>query len=315
MRRSGSLLAVVLLLGLAGGPARAHIVSEREVVILRGLPAGMLAGMSERPDSLGYVGANHGGWQHAEHQSSGLVGLMDACARADSTGAEAAWSVIEAAMLHQRPGGDYEAAGAEAGARQLERTAWWIAQLCRAEVAVMNSPLQDRFRWRVALLLPKLRRSVDWLVAAGDELFELHEGRPDLLLVDAEAYLLADGIFHEPRMAELGQRSLAAGIQGQRKDGAFVAPASDLAAQARGLTGLMEIATYFPMPSLDEAAKRGAEWLSRRLSRQARDPSLPAGTWREALLALAFQSGRANDGGLLGRAERLAIQSKSMARR
>ena len=70
----------------------------------------------------------------------------------------------------------------------------------------MNSPLQDRFRWRVALLLPKLRRSVDWLVAAGDELFELHEGRPDLLLVDAEAYLLADGIFHvEWRFKKLGE--------------------------------------------------------------------------------------------------------------
>ena len=274
MRRSGPLLAVVLMLALVGGPARAHIVSDREIVILRGLPAGLLAGMSEHPNSLGYVGANHAGpWQHVEHQSSGLVGLMDACARADSTGAEAAWRVIDAAMRHQRPGGDYEAAGVETRARQLERTAWWIAQLCRAEVAVMNSPLQDRFRWRVALLLPKLRRSVDWLVAAGDELFELHEGRPDLLLVDAEAYLLADGIFHEPRMAELGQRSL------------------------------------------DEAAKRGAEWLSRRLSPQAREPSLPAGTWRVAMLALAFQAGRVNDGGLLGRVERLAIQSKSMARR
>src|SRR5438876_7981775 len=180
MRRSGPLLAVVLMLALVGGPARAHIVSDREIVILRGLPAGLLAGMSERPDSLGYVGANHGGWQHVEHQSSGLVGLMDACARADSTGAEAAWSVIDAAMRHQRPSGDYDAAGAETRARQLERTGWWIAQLCRAEVAVMNSPLQDRFRWRVALLLPKLRRSVDWLVAAGEELFTLHEGRADL---------------------------------------------------------------------------------------------------------------------------------------
>ena len=179
----------------------------------------------------------------------------------------------------------------------------------------MNSPLQDRFRWRVALLLPKLRRSVDWLVAAGEELFTLHEGRSDLLLVDAEAYLLADGIFHEPRMAELGQRALAASIRGQRKDGALVAHTSDLAGQARGLTGLIEIATYFPMPSLDEAAKRGAEWLSRRLSPQAREPSLLAGTWREAMLALAFQAGRVNDGGLLGRVERLAIQSKSMARR
>jgi hypothetical protein len=300
---------VVLLaaaLGLAATrPAVAHIVSDREVVMLKGLPEGLARSLSPRPDSLGYLAPNRrGGWRHVEHQESGIARLMDACARSDSVEAEACWLLIDAAMRHQTPAGDYEAAPPEARPAQLERTAWWIGQLCRAEVAVMNSPLQKRFRWRVALLLPKLRRSVDWLVAAGDELHRLHEGRPERLLVDAQAFLLADGIYHEPRMAELGQRALVAALGAQRKDGALVSSPRELWAHARALTGLTEVATYFPMPALEDAAKRASQWLIRGLEKQGKSAGLTPGAWREALLALALQAERTKDGRLRQRVER-----------
>lgn len=300
MRALALPLAAGLLLATTG-VAHTHIVSDREVLLIRALPAGLIARLGDAPDSLGYVRPNQNGrWLHVELQEPGLPRLMDACARADSAAAEACWPVIDAAMRHQRPPGDYEAAAAEPTARKWERTAWWIGELCRAEIAVMNSPLQERFRWRVTLLLPKLRRSVDWLVAAGDTLLDLHRARGDLLLVDAQAFLLADGIYHDPRMAALGQRALTAALALQARDGAI---GGDVGAQARAVTALGELATYFPMPMLEDASVRACHWLDRRFGEAERRGGPTAAARREALLAMAFHAERVRDTRLRERVE------------
>jgi hypothetical protein len=294
---------------LAGVAAHAHVVSDREVLMLRDLPAGFVAGLWAPPDSAGHAGANARGWQHVEHQAEALPRLMDACARSDSTAAEAAWKAIDAAFVRQLPAGDFQATRQEPRARQLERTAWWIAQLCRAEIVLMNSPLQKRFSWRVTLMRLKLRRSVDWLVQAGDEIVSLHAKRPELLLVDAQAWLLADGIFHEPRFAELGQKALVTALGQQGKDGSFVGKAGAIGAQARAVSALIAIATYFPMPTLDDAARRGARHLAARLPRSpGRNASARNGAAgvEDALLALAYHASRERDARLRQRVERFA---------
>lgn len=336
--RAAGPIAILVIAAICIGPgsARAHIVSDREVLILLGMPKGIVADLVEPPDGDGDAGPNRAGWDRVDHQTDALLILIDACARSDSALAEAAWKGIDAAFLHQRPAGDYETARAESRLEQL-KTAWWIAQLCRAEIVVTNSPLQKRFQWRVALMRPKLRRSVDWLVAAGDELLLLHAAHPELLLVDAQAYLLADGIYHEPRFAELGQRALADALRGQRKDGAFVSDARDVGGQARAVVGLLEIAIYFPMPMLEEKADRGALWLARHLPKVLGGPNRSRGRGRseaqatpgmrqagsvavgravarpgrgtDAIMALAYQASRTKNARLLHRLERLALES------
>jgi hypothetical protein len=291
-------------------PAHAHIVSGAEVVLLKDLPAGVVAAAAVVPDSSGFVSPNrNGAWIHVEHQWPGLITFMDACVRADTVAANRAWNVVETAMRFQRPAGDYEPVLTQR-ADHLTRTAWWIGQLCRAEIVVTNSPLQELFRWRVTLLLPKLRRSVNWVVAAGDELLGLHASRPDLLMIDAMIFLIADGTFHEPRFAELGQRAMVEALQGQTPDGAFVANRSEVANHARAMVGLLELVTFFPMPTLEDATKRGADWLARNL------PAPPKGSramltgeqaelWRNALMVLGYQATRTKDLALRARVERL----------
>lgn len=295
--------AVALLIAaIAPGPARSHVVSDRGVKLLREISRAVIAAAAAAPDSSGCVAPNRAGmWNHVEHQGRGLTLLMDACARGDSTTAERAWTAVETAFAHQKPDGDFETAAPESRQERLSNAAWWIAQLCRTEVVVVNSPLQKRFRWRVNLMLPKLRRSVDALVAAGDELLALHHSRPDRLMVDAAAFLLADGIYHEPRMAELGQRALVAALGGQHKTGAF--GAREIGGEGRALAALIEIATYFPMPTLDRAAEHSASWLAGNGT--VLRGMAPAQA-REMMLALAVQAGRSGDPGLRSAAEKLA---------
>ena len=222
--RSG-LLAITILV-TAAPTASSHVVSDREVRLLRDLPAGLVmrAAAADTPDAMGLAAPNRAPWRDVYHQHGALLLLMDAAARGDTAQAEMAWKAVDAAFVRQTPAGDFEPGpppSRESRLLHMSGVAVWLAELCRAEVVVMNSPLQDRFRWRVALMLPKLRRSIDWLAASAGDLWQLHAGRPDLLLADAQAFLLADGIFHEPRLNQLGQRSLVAALKAQGSNGAF----------------------------------------------------------------------------------------------
>jgi hypothetical protein len=302
---------------VAGGatPSWPHIVSDREITILLGLPAGWTPALFAAPDSLGLAGENRPRWRHVAHQGEAIPRFIDACARADSAGAESAWRAIDAAFARQRPEGDYESADPETRFDHLTRTSAWIGQVCRAEVVVMNSPLQKRFQWRVALMRPKLLRSMNWLVAAGEELLSLHAGRSDLQLVDAQTFLLADGIYHEPRFAELGQKALVAGLAAEPKT-----RAPSLETESRAFAALQEISTYFAMPMLDAAARRGAQRLERLLRAQAKSGGAGTAALRDrarsdGLLALAYQASRVSDRALLDRTVRLAPMAGNTARR
>lgn len=301
-------LAVPLVAALSPA-ALAHVVSDREVKLLRDLPAGLVAtaAREDRPDSSGLTAPNRPAWREVYHQHGALFLLIDAASRADSAGAEVAWKAIDAAFIQQMPSGDFVAAGGADSTARLGGVAVWIAELCRAEVALMNGPLQDRFRWRLTLLLPKLRRSVDFLAAQAEPLFRLHRDRPDLLLVDAQAFLLADGIYHEPVLGLQGQRFLTTALALQQSNGAF-APrgAPPLGVQARALSSLVEITLYFPAPSLEKASLRGAQWLERRMrdkpSEAARMPAdaanpSPRVALRDALVSLSYQAAITTDKG------------------
>ncbi len=305
--------SALLLLALISGSAAAHIVSGAEVVLLKKLPPGVIACAAVAPDTGGHVAPNRSGaWVHVDQQAPGLIAFMDACVRADSAAAERAWNVIEAAMPYQRPAGDFEPVSADRS-EHLTRNAWWIGQLCRAEIVVTNSPLQQRFRWRVALLLPKLRRSVDWVVGAGDELLGLHAARPDLLMIDAMVFLLADGTFHEPRFAALGQRAMVEALGAQKPDGAFVAGRQAVAEHARAMVGLLELVTFFPMPTLEDATRRGSDWLAKNLPAPPKRALTAdqAELWRNALMVLGYQSVRTQDAALQARVATLAAAIKT----
>jgi hypothetical protein len=192
-------IVAIALVGLAA-PAAAHVVSDRELAVVAQFPAGFAGRtlMALVPDSLGYVAPNRAGsWRDVGYQRGAMLVLVDAAARADTVAAERAWRAIDVAFAHQHPPGGFDTRATlgvgDSTAAAMADEAAWLAGVCRGFVAVMNSRLQDRFRWRYALLKPKLQRSVDHLERHHDELLAAHARHPDALLAIAAAFLLADG--------------------------------------------------------------------------------------------------------------------------
>jgi hypothetical protein len=171
-------LVAVTAFGLAG-TASAHVVSDRELHVVRQFPAATRQELrAVLPDSLGNVAPNRpGAWRNVAYQRPALLLLIDAAARGDSALAERAWRAIDAAFAAQLPGGAFRRDAATTSADSLMEGAAFVSGLCRALIAVMNSPLQEQFRWRYALLRPKLQHAVDWLEAAAPSLRAAHARR------------------------------------------------------------------------------------------------------------------------------------------
>jgi hypothetical protein len=265
---------VLALLGMAAAAsiARAHIVSDRDVRVLAQLPPGFAgrALAAFAPDSLGYVRPNApGAWRSISHQRAAMLLLLDALAHSDSIAAERAWRAIDVTWYAQRGDGGFEnaevpGADSSAGAKALGAEAAWMAALTRAQVAATNSGLAPRFRWRHALLLPKLKHAMDHLEAHQSELLSSDSTNAGALFVTAAAFLIAQGMFHDARFGHVGQQALSRALLLERPDGALpVNGREDLALQTIGLEALQSINIYFPSPTLEQASVRAAEWLKK----------------------------------------------------
>jgi hypothetical protein len=323
-------LVLAVVLGLAPAPASAHIVSDKELVTLRALPPGTLRALLAPvvPDTAGAVGANRAGWKRLGEQTPALFALADASAAADSATAERVWASIERALRHQQPSGAFDredaaptdaaathAAAAEStaapahaavparAADDLTETVAWLGETLRAATAMMNSGLADRFRWRYALALPKLARSMRWALAATPGREATEPLRAERMLSDARTFALADGIWHDEAYARAGRKAMAAALSLQREDGTFPDDGSVSARiQARCVAHLQAVTQYFPTPELEGALTRAAHALA-RLAPKERTPDAR----REAALALTLYAERAGDAKLAAAAAKLGI--------
>jgi hypothetical protein len=261
--RAAALIAVTAV--AFAGTASAHVVSDRELRVVRQFPAAAIRQelRAYLPDSLGNVAPNRpGAWRNVAYQRPALLLLIDASGRGDSVLAERAWRAIDGAFAAQLPGGAFRRDAATTSADSLMEGAAFVSGLCRALIAVMNGPLQERFRWRYSLLRPKLQHAVDWLEAAAPSLRAAHARRAGLLLVQASAFLLADGTYHEERYGRAGQAALSAALELQHGDGLLPSNgAANRSEHALGLEALQSIAIYFPSPTLERAGAKGASWL------------------------------------------------------
>ncbi len=300
--RLASFVAVLVAVALRVPVARAHVVSDLEVGVLQKLPPGLIARTSAaaEPDPTGAVGENRGVWKHVGEQSQALRLLADATARRDSVAAERDWKAIDLAFAHQRPDGGFvhaPFAGYSDSLAEVMGVARWAAATCRAFVVVMNGPMQNAFRMRYVLTLPKLERTLHFLEAREPELEVAHVRHGPEMLLLAQTFLLGDGTFHVESFGRLGQRCLAKALQIQRRDGAFPHDAEvTLGAEAQSLESLESVAQYFPSPMLDRATDLVAGYLARQLD--AKGAWVKGSTKPEqdaALAALAYHAERRDD--------------------
>lgn len=297
--------SVVLTLAAASllipAAASAHITSDREVQVLRGLSDSLVTHLrlEDSPDSNGLCGDNRRGGFRASYQVPGLRVLADAAARRDSAMAERAWRVIDAALVMQRPGGRFERIEKRAAVDTLlawEDAVAWLAELNRTVAVVMNGPLQNAFRLRWALLRPKLERSMNGLVAMSPALEARAKRDPVRLFSLAEAFLLADGHYHDPAYGLAGQRALAAALALQRTNGSFAAKSPGrFTSDVRCLDAIEALGLYFPAPFLERAGAKLAPRVEAGLaaaSAKGTNPVADAALKRVAGRTLAIRAGR-----------------------
>ncbi len=297
MRRA--LAHAAVLVALLAPAAAAHVVSDKEIALLRALPPTLVRDLrvAGLPDTVtGQCPGNHMGWQHIAFQRGALLVLASAASKTDTVHAEQAWRSLDAALRSQSPDGLF-ARGDDARAPEGDAMATvdWAGETCRALVVVTNGPLRKRFQFRYSLLLPKLERVVRALEPGAAARDSVNARDAAALLAHAQLFLLADGIYHDPAFGRAGQRAVSAARALQRADGAFLvrgAPAS-LARQALCLQRLQSITQYFPAPSLEASLARGGTWLARAAMRAPR--RLGASDRREIALALALVGQRSGD--------------------
>jgi hypothetical protein len=263
-------------------PAAAHVVSDRELQVFARFPSRFVerAMKDATPDDGGCVAPNRAGaWRDVVFQRPATLLLIDAAARGDSTSAERAWKALDQGFAAQIPSGDFRRRGAPRDS--LLRDAAWVAAVCRGWIAVMNGPFQDRFRWRYALMKPKLERTVDFLEARSSSLIASCAGRPAALLVVAAAFLLADGTYHDERYGRVGQEALSGALARARSSDSC-SFAADPSEHALGLEALQSIAIYFPSPTLERTAAVAARWLKPRSQPRPRRASRDGERWDHA---------------------------------
>lgn len=282
--------AVALL--LVASAAHAHVVSDRDLKVIRGFPSASFTEewRASLPDSAGYVAPNRSGkWSSVAHQRGAMRLVLDAAARDDTAGVERVWSALDAAWVQQIPGGSFRRSE---GVDEGIANALWVGASSRAVIGVMNSKVAGSFRWRWALMRPKLQNAVDFLEARGDSLLRLHDRDGCALLVLSAAFLLADGTYHDERYGRLGQAALARALELQKSDGSFPSNGTvNVARNALALESLQTLAIYFPLSTLDRAAARSTKWMTHK-GRGAREFSGGSGwppvTRREIEFALAY---------------------------
>lgn len=318
-------LAAAIGLAVPVAPALAHVVSDREVRVLQALPWSDVAAAlaSSWPDSAGAVAPDDAslGWS-AGPQAGAMLLLMTAASRADSVAAERAWRAVDFAFVRQRRDGGFDLGRPGSSATPRFEAAIdpgpvsLIGELGRAEIALENGPVQARFHWRVVLMLPKLRRSLDSLVAGAATIESRGAGRPGELMSAASCCLLGDGIYHVETIGLAGQRLLVAALATQSKGGQFRADSPGaLAEHALALEKLQPLVLYFPAPSLEDAEKRAAQWLLEKMESGTKPSdwsAAPSGSGAitarraqaRALFALMHFAERSSDSGFRSRVER-----------
>jgi hypothetical protein len=292
-------LGLIACCACVGGEAGAHVISDKEVLVLRALPPSLVAELRAEslPDSAtGLCGANRGGWQAIGAQRGALLLLASAASRSDSAGAEQAWRSLDAVFRRQGPDGRIPAAPeARIAGGDTMAMVDWAGEACRALIAVTNGPLRKRFQFRYSLLLPKLEKLVRALEPSAEARAREQARDAAALLAEAQLFLLADGIYHDAAFGAAGQRAIAAARTLQRADGAFLVRGRTASPgqQALCLQRLQSITQYFPAPSLESALARGATWLGRSAVRERR--RLGEADRREVALTLALVGERGGD--------------------
>lgn len=252
---SGAALVMTAALGQEPSASPPGSARMKHAVLFQKMPEALLerAG-GAYPDKNGLVGHNRGGFKASAFQRGATLKLAIAAARGDAQRAADCWRAVEVTFGHQQEAGHF--------GDPASSVAFWLCELCRSLLVVQQSPLAEVYRDRTFVLLPKIRKAVNWLAGRREVLFKEDGHTPNRLFFDAEAFGLTGILLDDEKLIGISREFLARGMKLYRDDdGVFLERGGgDSSYQAVCLLRLQEMVLYFPDPRIENAIRKGVKW-------------------------------------------------------
>ena len=241
--------------------------NNHEIVLLKSMPQEILEKIAQKglPDENGMVGENRKGWLHPRFQGAATFCLIFAALEKREKQALAAWQAIESVFELQTDQGNFQS-GSFQGKEptridDLSGVSFWLADLCHALLVVRESELAPVLEEKIAILLPKIKKTAYWLVQGENELKRYDAQSANRLFYDSDAFAFSGLLLNDQNLMERGKEFLESALKLQSKEGVFQEyEGFDSSYQAVSLVRLQLYAIYFPEERLDQAIEQGLQW-------------------------------------------------------
>jgi hypothetical protein len=235
----------------------------QQLALLRKMPGDLLRYTGgARPNADGMASYNKGGFKSPEFQCGAMHYMVRAIVRRDERCTAEGWSAVDAAFRYQEPDGAFGHEGAPHGGPSA--AAFWLAELDQAVLVLRESDFEPKYKERIDLLLPKIRKAARWLAKARNQAHLKRDDAdaPNRLLFDALAFGLSGVLTGDDELKQLGRRFVdLAMAQYRDSDGIFLEKGGhDSSYQAVAALKLQVWTLYFPDKKLEAAADRAVRW-------------------------------------------------------
>lgn len=267
-------LAGLALTALGVRAENAARPSEYEYLKL--LPPGRLAALvaAGEPDAKGHTGGNksEGHWIEAGMQRGGCWYLIGAVVDSDLARAEKAWPSIETTFAHQQPDGGFDstpkpdAGPIDPHAGRVQTAFFYLQELGHAILVIRQSPLEPKFRARIAALEPRIRRACAFINAGYDSIIANSSQAVNRLFIAAKAFGLCGLVLRDDQLVATARKLVAVALTLRDADGVFIEKGGrDSSYNAVSVFFGQVLALHVPLPELEAAFPAAMAWQRTRI--------------------------------------------------
>jgi len=245
---------------LPSSAVHAAAPNRAEYELLSKMPRAMLADMM--PAEPGTIVMGRGGCRY----------LIAAVALGDEARASDAWKSIEAMFATQVEDGGF-AGGGKPGdlpplvyAIRVENAYFFLQELGRALLLVQASPLASAFQERIAALLPKVRKTGDFIQGGYFTILPKVGHTANRLIIAAKAFGLCGLLLADERMMASSQKLIKLALERRDAEGVFLERGGrDSSYNAVVILMGQHLLMYVPNAELEAAIKQAMRWQKTRI--------------------------------------------------
>lgn len=272
------LLLSAVIVWLAGQLTAGAVTQspKNEYELLQALPPGLMPSLLvSEPDDAGLIGyqKQQGRWFQAGMQRGGARHLLGGVLAGDIARMERGWLSVDATFARQRDDGGflvvhkpYDKAPLTFD-QEVETTYFYLQALAHALLVLQESPHAERYRERVEMLKPKIRRAADFVMSGREGIVPAVGHTANRLLIAAKALGLCGVLLEEEAYKAEARRLVDVALRLRDADGVFIERGGrDSSYNAVALLMAQVITLYLPDPKIDRAMREAMAWQLTRIT-------------------------------------------------